>query len=99
MRRTSPMKVRMRNTAAASHLALPRHWSRSVQATLVRVMALAQYALAYTRSWSAVHGNARVRLAAQADRAQQEARGGAPAGGMRIKDARLARIPAAQRPH
>ena len=38
----------------------------------MRVVALAQFALAHTRCWAAKQSNARVRLSAELDRLQQE---------------------------
>jgi len=84
-------------TRPSPRLHLPKDWPRSVQAAILHVIALAQYALAYTRGWAADHANARVRLAAQSEQARQEAALLREEG--RIKDARMARIPAAKRPH
>jgi hypothetical protein len=39
---------------------------------MLHVISLAQFALAYTRGWAANSPNARVRLKAECDRAQQE---------------------------
>jgi hypothetical protein len=46
---------------------LPRHLTRSVHAALLHVIALAKYALVYTRSWAANSNCQRVRLAAKVD--------------------------------
>jgi transposase InsO family protein len=64
---------------------------------MLQVIGLAQFALAYTRGWAANSRNARVRLKAQLDRSQQEI--GLLREEIRIKDARMARIPPQQRPH
>jgi len=53
-------------------LSIPRNWTVSIQAAMLQVIALAQYALAYTGNGVA-NGRERVRLAARADRADQEA--------------------------
>jgi transposase InsO family protein len=75
----------------------PRHWTRAVQAALLHVIALAKYALVYTRSWAADSASQRVRLKAKCDHLEQEV---ALLGEeLRIKNARTARIPAHQRPH
>jgi hypothetical protein len=60
-------------------------------------MSLAHYALVQTRSWAANGSNDRAHLLAQKDQLDQEIR--LLREEMRIKDARLARIPASQRPH
>ena len=82
---------------SSPRLTLPKHWPQSVQAAIIHVVSLAQYALAYSRSWAADNGNGRVRLAAKADHLQQDA--ALTREEIRIKDARMARIPPAQRPH
>jgi transposase-like protein len=64
---------------------------------MLQVIALAQYALTYTRSWAANSPNERVRLAAKADQSEQEI--ALLREEIRIKDARMASIPAARRPH
>ncbi len=63
----------------------------------MQVISLAQLALAYTRSWAANSPNERIRLAGQAEQLQQEA--ALLREELRIKDARMARIPASKRPH
>ena len=87
----------MPHFAATARLAVPKHWTRSIQAALVHVMSLAHYALVQTRSWAANSNNNRVRLSAQKDQLDQEIR--LLREEMRIKNERLARIPASQRPH
>lgn len=82
---------------ASPTLTVPKSWSRSIQAALVHIMSLAHYALVYTRSWAANGSTDRVRLAAKADHLEQEV--ALLREELRIKDARLARIPAAKRPH
>jgi putative transposase len=75
----------------------PRHWTRSVQAALLHVIALAKYALVFTRSWAADSTNGRVRLAAKCDQLKEEV--ALLRDELRVKDARMARIPPLQRPH
>ena len=76
---------------------LPRAWPRRVRSAMLGVISLAQYATAYTRSWAANSRNARVRLKAENDRLKQQI--GLLAEEIRIKDARMMRIPAHKRPH
>jgi hypothetical protein len=45
-------------SAATPRLAVPKEWTRSIQAALVHVMSLAHYALVQTRAWAANSGNA-----------------------------------------
>jgi putative transposase len=63
---------------------------------LVHLFALAQYAAVYTRSWAADSRNARVRLQADKDQLQQEV--ALLQAELRIKDARMHRLPAHRRP-
>jgi len=63
---------------------------------MLHVIALAQYAIVYTRSWAANSGNARVRLRAENDRLRQDV--ALLRAETRIKDARMARIPPHRRP-
>ena len=60
-------------------------------------MSLAHYALVHTRSWGVNGRNHRARLAAKCDQLDHEVR--LLRDEIRIKDARLARIPAVRRPH
>src|SRR5262249_20924230 len=60
-------------------------------------MSLVHYALVQTRSWAANSRNDRARLSAQKDQLDQEIR--LLREEIRIKNERLARIPASQRPH
>jgi hypothetical protein len=76
---------------------IPPSWPQSVQAAILQVIALAQYALAYTRSWAANSPNERIRLVARAGQLEQEV--ALLREEIRIKDARAAAIPAARRPH
>jgi putative transposase len=80
-----------------SKLHLPKFWSRRVRSALVHVVALAQYAVVYTRGWAADSRNTRVRLRATIEQLQQEI--ALLRAEIRIKDARLASVPAQRRPH
>mgnify|MGYP000234920193 FL=1 len=76
---------------------LPRAWPETVRSAILHVIALAQYATAYTRSWAADSRNARMRLQAENDRLQQEI--SLLNEELRIKDARMSRIDPRRRPH
>ncbi len=64
---------------------------------MLHVLSLAQYAVAYTRSWAADSRSARVRLRAENDRLRQHV--ALLAEEIRIKDARMKRVAAQRRPH
>jgi transposase-like protein len=68
-----------------------------VRSALLHVVALAQYAAVYTRSWAAESRNTRVRLRATVDQLQQEV--ALLQAEIRIKDARMTCMPAQRRPH
>ena len=76
---------------------LPQGWTRHVRSSVVHVISLAQYAAVYTRSWAVDSPNGRVRLKAEKDQLQEEV--AQLREEARIKDARMARIPAQRRPH
>ena len=81
---------------SALKLQLPRFWPATVRSAMVHVISLAKYAAVYTRSWAADSPNARVRLRAAGDRSQEDV--ALLREEMRIKDARMARIPPHRRP-
>ena len=76
---------------------LPRSWTKHVRSAMLHVVSLAQYATAYTRSWAADSANGRLRWRAENDRLQHEF--ALFREEIRIKDARMALIPAQRRPH
>ena len=76
--------------------ALPKGWPRSVKSAVIHAIALAQYAIVYTRSWAA---NSAMRGAAQGTIGPRFAGSLLAVGGTRIKDARMSRIPPQHRPH
>lgn len=76
---------------------LPKQWSRRVRSGVLHAISLAHYSLTFTRSWAANSINARIRLKAENDRLHQEL--ALLQEEMRIKDARMLRIPAQRRPH
>ena len=51
---------------------LPRSWDTHVKTAILHVVALARYALTYSRSWAADSTNQRIRLKAENDRFRQE---------------------------
>jgi hypothetical protein len=51
---------------------LPKSWGTHVKSAIIHVIALAQYALTYSRSWAADSSNQRVRLKADNDCLIQE---------------------------
>ena len=63
---------------------------------MLHVISLAHFSLTFTRSWAANSWNARIRLEQENDRLQQEL--ALLREEMRIKDARMERIPALIRP-
>jgi putative transposase len=64
---------------------------------VLHAISLAHFSLTYTRSWAANGWNARIRLKAENERLRQEF--ALLEEEMRIKDARMLRIPAQRRPH
>ena len=87
----------MAHSTKPPKLVLPTSWPRSVRSALVHVVALAQYAAVYTRSWAAESRNARVRLRATVDGLQQEV--ALLRTEIRIEDARMTCLPAQRRPY
>jgi len=80
-----------------ARIALPKSWNKQVRWGLLQVIALAQYAILYTRGPAATSRSKRVRLRAHINRLEQEL--ALVCEELRIKDARLNRIPAHRRPH
>jgi len=76
---------------------LPKSWGTHVKSAILHVVALAQYALTYSRSWAADSSNERVRLKAANDHLAQEL--ALRQEELRIKDARMAQMVPARRPH
>lgn len=76
---------------------LPKSWTRHVRVAMLYVVALAQYATAYTRGWASNSLNPRLRLRAENDRLQQEI--ALLREEIRIKDARMMLITPQRRPH
>jgi hypothetical protein len=80
-----------------SGIPLPRGWPQCVKSAMLHVISLAQFALAYTRGWAANSQVARVRLKAANDQLRQHV--ALLTEEIRIKDARMKRIAAPNRPH
>ena len=76
---------------------LPRNWTGHIKSAMLHVIALAQYAITYSRSWAADSINTRVRQAAEIDQLRQEVL--LQKEETRIKDARIALIDPRHRPH
>lgn len=78
-------------------MSLPKRWPRRVRSAVLQVISLAHYTLITTRSWAANSWNARVRLKSENERLRQER--ALLQEEVRLKDARMERIPAQRRPH
>src|SRR5450759_2263387 len=74
----------------------PKSWPTCVRSAMLHVVSLAKYAAVYTRSWAADSPNARVRLSAAKDYAEQDA--ALLRDEIRVKDARMATIAPQRRP-
>ncbi len=80
----------------SGQLSLPKSWPRHIQSAVLHVISLAQYAMSHARGWAEDSINPRHRLSAQTDRLKTEI--ALLREELRIKDARMARIPAQLRP-
>jgi transposase InsO family protein len=76
---------------------LPRDWQGSVKSAVLYTIALAHYTIVYARAWAADSINARVRLASENDRLNQEC--ALLREELRLKDTRITQIPPQRRPH
>jgi len=76
---------------------LPRGWPGRVKSAMLHIISLAKFALAYTRGWAVNSPVARVRLKADNERLRQQI--ALLTEEIRIKNARIKRIPALNRPH
>ena len=77
-------------------IALPKGWNVSVRSAVIHAIALANYAMVYTRSWAANSVNERVRLKAENGRLKTEL--ALRVEQQRITDVRMALIPPHRRP-
>src|ERR1035437_7435358 len=96
-RERPPLETKMSSKSKPPEIPLPKGWGASVKSAILHVIALAQYALTYSRSWAADSSNQRVRLKAECDRLEQEValRGEE----IRIKDVLMSQIDPQRRPH
>ena len=76
---------------------LPSGWPNNVKSAVLHVISLTHYAIASARGWAANSINARVRLAADNDRLNQDSQ--LLREELRIKDARIAKLNPRRRPH
>ena len=75
---------------------LPNGWPRRARSAMLHVISLAQYAMAYTRSWAADCQITRIRLKAENDQLRQHLAWLNEE--LRLKDARMKRVAAPKRP-
>ncbi len=87
----------MASKSKTPEIPLPKSWDTHVKSAILHIIALAQYALTYSRSWAADSTNQRVRLKAENDRLMQEV--ALLREEIRIKDVRMAQIDPKRRPH
>ena len=87
----------MATHANPPRIEVPQGWPAHVRSALLHIIALAQYALAYTRGWAVNAPIARVRLKAENDQLHQEV--ALLTEEIGIKDARMKRIDSQKRPH
>ena len=78
-------------------VAIPKGWKRQVRWSVLNVISLAQFAMAYTRGWAANCPSIRVRLKSQVNRLTQKVLQLQEE--MRIKDARMKSIEPHRRPY
>ena len=81
----------------SKHLPLPKNWPSQIQAIVLYVISLAQYAWIQARGSAADSVNLRLRLSGEIERLETEV--ALLWEEMRLKDACMARLPAARRPH
>ena len=74
-----------------------RGWPERIRSAVIHVISLAHFSVTFTRSVAANSINARIRLKVDINRLRQEI--ALLTEEMRIKDARMERIPAQRRPH
>ncbi len=81
----------------APKIALPKGWNDNVKSAMLHVISLARFGMAYAHGWAANSVNSRIRLKAKCERLQQQV--AQLAEEVRIKDARMVRLDARNRPH
>jgi hypothetical protein len=78
-------------------IALPKGWPKAARVAVVHAAALAHFVMTHVRGWCADSSLQRVRVASECERLRSEV--ALLQEELRIKDARLARIPPQHRPH
>ena len=78
-------------------IALPKNWSDHVKAAILHVISLGNLSMVRVRGWAANCSNARIRLKAKLEQAENEIANLREE--IRIKDARMLSIDAHRRPH
>ncbi len=81
----------------APKLPLPRGWKRRVRSSVLHILALSHYTFTVLLAKAALSRNHQVRLQAQIDRRNHEV--ALLQEELRIKDARMERVPPHRRPH
>lgn len=80
-----------------SGAALPAAWPKRVRSAVIHAMSLAASAMTATRGWAARHASTRVRFKSEIERVEQEL--ALVREELRLKDARMLRVPGHERPH
>ena len=78
-------------------LTLPSRWPKGVRSAVIHAMSLAAATLTATRGWAASLASSRVRLISEIERLRHEV--ALRDEELRLKDARMTRIPGHERPH
>lgn len=76
---------------------LPKSWPHSVKSAVIQAISLAEFVMAYTRGWGANCPNARIRMKAELDQANQE--NALLREQLRIHNVRMELIPSQRRPN
>ena len=82
---------------ARSRVPLPRGWRSHLKSAALHAISLARFSILHAYGAAANHAQRRVRLAAQAERLREEC--ARLREEIRVKDARMGRIPPQRRPH
>jgi len=76
---------------------LPAGWPKRVKSAVIHTMSLAAATMTATRGWASRQASSRVRLLAELERKEQAL--ALATNELRLKDARMLRVPAPSRPH
>jgi DNA-binding transcriptional regulator YiaG len=87
----------MQATSIDRRIPLPAHWSRRVRSAIVHAVSTASIAFTLARARAEHHFDVRVRL--RAELVQRDREISLLREELRIKDARMERVPAQRRPH